>query len=69
MQTRVAQQLRRVVTVSENSITDIVRATGVDPDRMHIVPVGVDQELFRPLPHVAARARPAHDHRQRRRDR
>jgi glycosyltransferase involved in cell wall biosynthesis len=26
---------------------------GVDPATMHIVPVGVDQERFRPLPHIA----------------
>ncbi len=52
MQTRVAQQMDRVVTVSENSFDDIVRDHNVDPDRMHIVPVGVDPELFKPLPHV-----------------
>jgi len=53
MQTRVATRLQRVVTVSENSFNDIVRDHHVDPSRMAIVPVGVDTELFRPLPDTA----------------
>ncbi|HEX8803165.1 MAG TPA: glycosyltransferase family 4 protein [Acidimicrobiales bacterium] len=52
MQTRVAGRLSRVVTVSESSFNDIVNDHGVDPDRMAVVPVGVDVDLFRPLPHV-----------------
>jgi glycosyltransferase involved in cell wall biosynthesis len=52
MQTRVARRMPRVVTVSENSFNDIVRDHGVSPDRMAIVPVGVDPELFRPIPGV-----------------
>lgn len=52
MQTEVARRLRRVVTVSENSFKDIVADHKVDPDRMHIVPVGVDPELFQPVPGV-----------------
>jgi glycosyltransferase involved in cell wall biosynthesis len=53
MQTRVAQRLNRIITVSESSFGDIVKDHGVDPSRMHIVPVGVDPELFRPIPGVA----------------
>jgi glycosyltransferase involved in cell wall biosynthesis len=53
MQTRVAARVRRVVTVSENSFHDIAADHGVDPNRMAIVPVGVDVDLFRPLPEVA----------------
>lgn len=53
MQTRVARRLRRIITVSQNSFTDICRTHGVDPNRLHIVPVGVDPDLFRPLPHIA----------------
>ncbi len=53
MQTRVARRLKRVVTVSENSFADIVRDHKVLPERMHIVPVGVDPDLFRPRPDVA----------------
>jgi glycosyltransferase involved in cell wall biosynthesis len=52
MQSQVAQRMQRVVTVSENSFEDIHRDHGVPKDRMHIVPVGVDPELFRPIPGV-----------------
>ena len=53
MQTRVAKRLKRIITVSESSRTDIVKDHGVDPSVMHVVPVGVDPEQFRPLPGVA----------------
>jgi glycosyltransferase involved in cell wall biosynthesis len=49
----VAKRMARVVTVSENSFHDIARDHEVDPNRMAIVPVGVDVDLFRPLPDVA----------------
>ena len=49
MQTEVARRLERVITVSENSFKDIVADHKVNPDRMDIVPVGVDPELFRPI--------------------
>ena len=52
MQGRVARQMPRIVVVSENSIKDIHGDMGVSYDRMHLVPVGVDPDLFRPLPHV-----------------
>ncbi|MGH9136404.1 MAG: glycosyltransferase family 4 protein [Acidimicrobiales bacterium] len=52
MQTRVAKRLQRVITVSENSLQDIHRDHGVAHDRMHVVPVGVDPQVFRPLPGV-----------------
>jgi MMP alpha-(1->4)-mannosyltransferase len=53
MQMRVARQLPRHLTVSHNSKKDIVAQMGVDESTLHIVPVGVDQEQFRPMPHVA----------------
>jgi glycosyltransferase involved in cell wall biosynthesis len=53
MQTRVATRLARVLTVSESSFGDITADHRVDPARMSIVPVGVDVDLFRPLPYVA----------------
>ncbi|MDP1820189.1 MAG: glycosyltransferase family 4 protein [Acidimicrobiales bacterium] len=53
MQTQVARRLQRIITVSENSFKDIVKDHKVDPDRMAVVPVGVDIDLFRPLPEVA----------------
>jgi glycosyltransferase involved in cell wall biosynthesis len=55
MQTRVASRLERVITVSENSQADIHRDHKVPLDRMHVVPVGVDPDLFTPLDHIARR--------------
>jgi MMP alpha-(1->4)-mannosyltransferase len=53
MQMRVARQLPRHLTVSQNSKKDITAQMGVDPETLHIVSVGVDQQQFRPLPHIA----------------
>ena len=55
MQTQVARRLPRVVTVSESSKTDIARDHQVPPERIHVVPVGVDAHLFSPVPSVARR--------------
>ena len=52
MQGKVASRMPRIVVVSENSITDINKDMGVSLDRMRLVPVGVDPDLFKPLPHV-----------------
>ncbi|MDQ3293648.1 MAG: glycosyltransferase family 4 protein [Actinomycetota bacterium] len=52
MQTRVAKRMERVVTVSENSQHDIHRDHGVPYERMHVVPVGVDPDLFKPQPGI-----------------
>jgi glycosyltransferase involved in cell wall biosynthesis len=43
----------RIVVVSENSIRDIHTDMGVAYDRMRLVPVGVDPDLFRPRPEVS----------------
>ena len=53
MQLRVAPQIPRVVTVSTNSKTDIAAQMGVPLDHMTVVPIGVDELMFRPLPHIA----------------
>jgi glycosyltransferase involved in cell wall biosynthesis len=53
MQSRVARQLTRIVTVSENSLTDIVKDHGVRPDVLRVVHVGVDPDQFHPRPEVA----------------
>ena len=53
MQGKVASKMPRVVVVSENSIADIHTDMKVSLDRMKLVPVGVDPELFTPLPHIA----------------
>ena len=47
MQARVARRLQRILTVSQSSATDIAREFGVDPKRIHVVPLGVD-DAFRP---------------------
>lgn len=53
MQKRVARKLPRLVTVSQTSRTDIIAELGVAPDRIDVVPVGVDMEAFRPRPEIA----------------
>lgn len=52
MQMEVARRIPRLVTVSESSKRDITAQMGVPAERLHIVPVGVDPAIFRPLPDV-----------------
>jgi glycosyltransferase involved in cell wall biosynthesis len=52
MQMRVAREIPRLVTVSESSKRDIVAQMGVDPDRLFVVPVGMDPAAFGPRPAV-----------------
>ena len=52
MQIKVARGIPRIVTVSESSRRDIVAQMGVRAEQLHVVPVGVDHERFRPLAHV-----------------
>ena len=52
MQGKVASRLPRIVVVSENSIADIHADMKVSLDRMRLVPVGVDPDLFKPIPSV-----------------
>jgi glycosyltransferase involved in cell wall biosynthesis len=52
-QIEVARRLPHVVTVSESSKRDINEQMGVPASRMQVVPVGVDEARFRPLPGVA----------------
>lgn len=52
MQVRVARRLPAIVTVSESSRADIVEQMGVAPERLSVVPVGVDHTRFRPRPHI-----------------
>ncbi|MGE2716126.1 glycosyltransferase family 4 protein [Mycolicibacterium litorale] len=51
MQKRVARQIPELLTVSSSSATDIADDFGVSPDQLHVVPLGVDTELFRPADH------------------
>ena len=52
MQSRVARRLRRLITVSDAARDGIVGDMRVDPDRVAVVPNGVDTDLFRPLPDI-----------------
>ncbi|MGH8995505.1 MAG: glycosyltransferase family 4 protein, partial [Acidimicrobiales bacterium] len=53
MQVRVARRLPAVVTVSESSRRDISAQLGVRPERVSVVPVGVDHTVFEPIAGVA----------------
>ncbi len=55
MQGKVASKMPRIVVVSQNSIDDIHTDMGVSIDRMRLVPVGVDPDLFKPLDHITRR--------------
>ncbi|HTT59687.1 MAG TPA: glycosyltransferase family 4 protein [Acidimicrobiales bacterium] len=52
MQIRVVKQLPAVLTVSHNSKADIHQQMGVALERLTVVPVGVDHEVFRPYDDV-----------------
>jgi len=52
MQSRVARRMNHIMTVSESSKVDIATDHKVDPEHIHVVPVGVDPEMFRPVPGV-----------------
>ncbi len=46
MQGRVARRMRRVLTVSKSSARDIVADFGVAPERIEVIPLGVEPEVF-----------------------
>jgi glycosyltransferase involved in cell wall biosynthesis len=50
MQGRVARRVGPLLTVSSSSKDDICRDFRVNPEKVHIVPLGVDTRLFRPRP-------------------
>ncbi len=52
MQKRVVKRLPKFITVSEFSKADIWREFKVPGDRFHVVPNGINTELFYPLPHI-----------------
>ncbi len=47
MQGKVAREATRILTPSESSARDIVLDFGVDPDRIQVIPLGVD-DVFQP---------------------
>jgi len=50
MQERVARRIPELLTVSSSSATDITADFGVRPDQLHVVPLGVDTDVFAPSP-------------------
>ncbi len=52
MQKRVARRLPSVLTVSGTSRSEIVEHLGVREDRIHVVHIGADTDLFAPDPSV-----------------
>jgi glycosyltransferase involved in cell wall biosynthesis len=52
MQRVVARQMDHVMTVSESSKVDIHHDFGVPLARKQVVPVGVDPDMFKPIPSV-----------------
>lgn len=51
MQKQVARQIPELLTVSSSSASDIAEDFAVAPDQLHVVPLGVDTEVFRPAEH------------------
>jgi len=52
MQGRVTRRMRHLITVSEASKIDISKAFSVSPHRFHVVPNGINTDIFHPLPQV-----------------
>lgn len=48
MQQEVARHIPDLLTVSSSSADDIISDFGVSPDQLHVVPLGVNTELFKP---------------------
>jgi glycosyltransferase involved in cell wall biosynthesis len=48
MQKDVARKIPELLTVSSTSAADIADDFAVSPDQLHVVPLGVDTELFKP---------------------
>lgn len=53
MQARVVQQLRHVLSVSQQSARDIQTAFARPQASIRVIPNGVDTHIFKPLPHIA----------------
>lgn len=55
MQRRVARRVPRVLSASRASAGDVCAAMGLEPARLSVVAVGVDPDVFRPMPEVERR--------------
>ena len=51
-QCEVARRINSILTVSETSRRDMASSMGIDPEKVSVVPIGVDTTVFRPLPGV-----------------
>ena len=52
MQKKVSKNLSHVITVSEQSKRDVAKEFAIPVQRLHVVPNGIDTDMFRPLPEV-----------------
>lgn len=52
MQEHVAPRLSDVIVVSESSGADVTECLGVSPEDISVIPLGVDQTVFKPQPQV-----------------
>ena len=53
MQMAVAREIPRILTVSQSSRGDIVEQMSVPPERLHVVPVGMNPVVFGPRPGIS----------------
>jgi glycosyltransferase involved in cell wall biosynthesis len=53
MQRRVAQRLPAVIAVSDTAREDIIARVGLAPERVRVVHIGVDSDVYQPTPSVA----------------
>jgi glycosyltransferase involved in cell wall biosynthesis len=52
MQKRVARSLNRIITVSKSAQKDISRDFGIAGQKFHIIPNGINTNLFYPIPEI-----------------
>jgi glycosyltransferase involved in cell wall biosynthesis len=55
MQERVAPRLADIIAVSQASARDITACLDVRPEAMTVIPLGIDQTVFRPRPDIVRR--------------
>lgn len=55
MQEKVAPRLKDVIVVSESSGRDVAECLGVRSEAMNVIPLGIDQDVFRPQPDIRRR--------------
>ncbi|MEW5248177.1 glycosyltransferase family 4 protein [Microbulbifer sp. 2201CG32-9] len=53
MQMKVARRLRHIVTVSSQSLHDLVQQFGVEPGQLQLIYNGIDTQVFQPQPNVS----------------